>query len=179
GNVVPCGKRIVLALDVSGSMDGSQIAGVPGLSPRVGSAAMALITVATEFDYQVVAFSHQMVTCNVCPRQPLDDVADTLRRIPMGGTDGSLPMRWALDNKVQADAFVVYTDSETWYGDIHPVQALQRYREEMEIPARLVVVGMVSNGFSIAAPDDAGMLDVVGFDTATPQLISEFARGVL
>jgi 60 kDa SS-A/Ro ribonucleoprotein len=38
---------------------------------------------------------------------------------------------------------------------------------------------MVSNGFSIADPADPGMLDVVGFDTATPQLISDFARGGL
>ncbi len=38
---------------------------------------------------------------------------------------------------------------------------------------------MVSNGFSIADPNDRGMLDVVGFDTATPQLISDFARGAL
>jgi hypothetical protein len=45
--------------------------------------------------------------------------------------------------------------------------------------ARLVVGGMVSNGFSIADPNDPGMLDVVGFDTATPQLISDFARGAL
>jgi 60 kDa SS-A/Ro ribonucleoprotein len=33
---------------------------------------------------------------------------------------------------------------------------------------------MASNGFSIADPDDAGMLDVVGFDTATPQVIAGF-----
>jgi 60 kDa SS-A/Ro ribonucleoprotein len=35
------------------------------------------------------------------------------------------------------------------------------------------------NGFSIADPNDPGMLDVVGFDTATPQLVSDFARGAL
>jgi 60 kDa SS-A/Ro ribonucleoprotein len=46
-------------------------------------------------------------------------------------------------------------------------------------PLSAVVVGMVSNGFSIADPADPGMLDVVGFDTATPQLISDFARGGL
>ena len=71
---------------------------------------------------------------------------------------------------------MVYTDSETWCGQIHPVQALRRYRERMGIAARLVVVGMVSNGFSIADPNDAGMLDVVGFDAAMPQLIADFAR---
>lgn len=36
---------------------------------------------------------------------------------------------------------------------------------------------MVSNGFSIADPNDAGMLDVVGFDTATPEVMAGFARG--
>ena len=51
------------------------------------------------------------------------------------------------------------------------------YRRASGIDARLVVVGMVSNGFTIADPNDPGMLDVVGFDTATPQLISDFARG--
>ena len=33
---------------------------------------------------------------------------------------------------------------------------------------------MVSNGFTIADPNDAGMLDVVGFDTATPAVIASF-----
>jgi len=35
------------------------------------------------------------------------------------------------------------------------------------------------NSFSIADPTEPGMLDVVGFDTATPQLVSDFARGAL
>ena len=38
---------------------------------------------------------------------------------------------------------------------------------------------MVSNGFTIADPNDPGMLDVVGFDTAAPQLIADFAAGRL
>jgi 60 kDa SS-A/Ro ribonucleoprotein len=33
---------------------------------------------------------------------------------------------------------------------------------------------MASNGFSIADPEDAGMLDVVGFDTVAPSVIGEF-----
>ena len=74
---------------------------------------------------------------------------------------------------------LVVTDSETRFGRVHPAQALERYRRESGIDARLAVVGMVSNGFSIADPNDPGMLDVVGFDTATPQLVSDFARGAL
>jgi len=93
----------------------------------------------------------------------------------MGGTDCALPMLYAAERKLDVDVFVVLTDSETWAGNIHPIQALQAYRQKAGIPAKLIVVGMVSNGFSIADPADAGMLDVVGFDTATPQLMSDFA----
>jgi 60 kDa SS-A/Ro ribonucleoprotein len=84
-----------------------------------------------------------------------------------------------LAKRREIDTFVIYTDSETWAGDVHPAQALRDYRTASGIDACLVVVGMVSNGFSIADPADPGMLDVVGFDTATPQLISDFARGAL
>jgi 60 kDa SS-A/Ro ribonucleoprotein len=62
-----------------------------------------------------------------------------------------------------------------WSSPGDPSQALEQYRQKTGIAAKLVVVGMVSNGFSIADPNDAGMLDVVGFDTATSQVISEFA----
>jgi hypothetical protein len=61
--------------------------------------------------------------------------------------------------------------------DIIALQALRQYRDRTGIPARLVVVGMVSNRFTIADPKDAGMLDVVGFDTSAPTIISQFAAG--
>jgi len=85
-------------------------------------------------------------------------------------------MLWAKERKLEVETFVVYTDSETWAGKLHPVQALADYRRESGIPAKLVVVGMTASKFSIADPKDAGMLDVVGFDTASPALIADFAR---
>ena len=103
----------------------------------------------------------------------------TVSDLPFGGTDCALPMLYALALQREIDTFVIYTDSETWAGDVHPAQALRDYRRTSGIDARLVVVGTVANRFSIAEPGDAGMLDVVGFDTATPQLISDFARGAL
>src|SRR5262249_18578262 len=56
--VEPSNKRLLLAIDVSGSMDSGQVAGAP-LPPREGAAAMALITVATEPNTHVVTFSAQ------------------------------------------------------------------------------------------------------------------------
>ena len=174
-SITPTGKRWLLALDVSGSMGGGQIAGVPGLTPRVASAAMALITAATEAQHRFMAFSTQFVPLAISPRQRLDDVLKTVSGLPFSGTDCALPMVWALKNRVAADVFVVYTDSETWAGGIQPVQALRQYREGMGIAAKLIVVGMAANSFTIADPNDAGMLDVVGFDTSTPTVMSDFA----
>jgi 60 kDa SS-A/Ro ribonucleoprotein len=94
--------------------------------------------------------------------------------LPFGGTDCALPMVEALKHRWAVDAFVVFTDSETWAGQIHPAQALQAYRERTGIAAKLVVVAMASNGFSIADQDDGGMLDVVGMDATVPQLITDF-----
>ena len=197
GNVEATGKRLLLALDVSGSMTYGDVAGVPGLTPRDASAALALVTAATEAEYEIVGFFagsrgfklgrkagsayHEtgLTPLAISPRQRLDDAVKTVSDLPSGGTDCALPMLYAQALEREVDAFVIYTDSETWAGDVHPAQALRDYRRSSGIDARLVVVGMVSNGFSIADPADPGMLDVVGFDTATPQLISDFARGAL
>jgi 60 kDa SS-A/Ro ribonucleoprotein len=116
---------------------------------------------------------------SISPRQRLDDAVKAVSDLPFGGTDCALPMLYAQAQEREIDTFVIYTDSETWAGKIHPADALRAYRRASGIDASLVVVGMVSNGFSIADPNDGGMLDVVGFDTATPQLISDFARGAL
>ena len=194
-NAPTTGKRIMLALDVSGSM-GASVFGMSYLTCREASAAMALVTAATEPNHRFVAFTKGdypsgvpsgRVTAThgteyntglsplmISPRQRLDDVVRSIAILPFGGTDCALPMVEAMKHRWPVDTFVVFTDSETWAGNIHPSQALRDYRERMGISAKLVVVAMASNGFSIADPDDAGMLDVVGFDTATPGVLSEF-----
>ncbi len=174
--IEPTNKRTMLALDVSGSMGGGQVAGVPGLTPRIASAAMALITAATETHHGFVGFSTTLVELPISPRQRLDDAIKVVSDLPFAGTDCALPMKFALEARREVDVFVVYTDSETWAGKPHPSVALRKYREKTGIDAKLIVVGMTSNGFTIADPDDAGMLDVVGFDTAAPAVMADFAR---
>ena len=83
----------------------------------------------------------------------------------------------ALENKEQVDAFVIYTDSETYMGKIHPQAALEQYRAATGINAKLIVVGMTSNCLTIADPKDLNTLNLAGFDTATPRLINDFISG--
>ena len=177
-------------------MTGGWVAGVPGLTParRVGGARAGdggdraavrdrgLLRGPGRLEGAaapgVVPRLHDGLTpLAISPRQRLDDAVKAVSDLPFGGTDCALPMLYAQAKEKEIDTFVIYTDSETWAGDVHPVQALARLPPGVGHRARLVVVGMVSNGFSIADPNDPGMLDVVGFDTATPQLISDFARG--
>ncbi|KQW86826.1 RNA-binding protein [Brevundimonas sp. Root1279] len=190
--VEPSGKRMLVALDVSGSMG---VAGVAGssLTAREAAAAMALVTLATEPHTHVVGFTAGLPGAwrsggamhgyevgisplSLSPRQRLGDAVASVANLPFGGTDCAAPMLYALDRGLKVDAFVIYTDSETWAGQVKPVEALRRYRQATGIPAKLVVVGLVSNGFSIADPTDGGMLDVVGFDAAAPALIADFLR---
>ncbi len=193
GSVRASGARFLLALDVSGSMDMGTVGGVPGLTPRLATAAMSLVTARSERQTSTVAFTAGaggmgghwgggtpgLTPLSISPGQRLDDVVKAMRALPMGGTDCALPMLWAAKQRVPVDVFVVYTDNETWAGKVHPRVALERYRQATGIPARLVVVGMTATAFTIADPADSGMLDVVGFDAAAPNLIGAFARGEL
>lgn len=177
GNIEPSGKRTLIALDVSGSMGWGSIAGVPGLTPRLAAAAMAMVTMRTEPEWHVVGFSHRLVPLPITPNQRLDDVVRTMEDIPFGGTDCAEPMLYADRESLEVDAFQVWTDNETWYGSTHPHQALRAYREKSGISATLAVIGCVANNFTIADPSDPRQLDVVGFDSATPNVLASFARG--
>ncbi len=184
--VEPTGKRLLLALDVSGSM-GARIANM-NLSCREASAALALVTAKSEEDYEIVGFtsggsgyswrSAALTELDISPRQRLDDAVRRISGLPFGGTDCALPMIWAEQSGKKFDAFVVFTDSETWAGNIHPSQALKSYRSSSGIKdAKLIVNGMTATGFTIADPKDPNTLDVVGFDTAAPSLMADFIRG--
>lgn len=185
-NVEPTHKRTLMGLDVSGSM-GAEAGGM-GFDCRTASAAMALITASKEFDCMAVAFAAngsggfwnrgtRLEDFDVSPRQRLDDVVLKMNRLDFGATDCSLPILHAMENNLSVDHFIIYTDSETYAGNVHPATALRRYRQKSGIKAKLSVVGMTSNGFSIADPEDAGMMDFVGLSSSTPQAISTFARG--
>ena len=60
---------------------------------------------------------------------------------------------------------------------MHPSEALKQYRAHSGINAKLIVCAMTSNGFTLADPDDRGMLDMAGFDSAAPDIIRQFVEG--
>ena len=112
-NVEPAGKRLLLALDVSGSMESGWVAGVPGLTPagRVGGAGAR--DGRDRAGYEIVGFyagrggwkagarrqwyggENGITPLAISPRQRLDDAVQAVSGLPFGGTDCALPMLYA------------------------------------------------------------------------------------
>ena len=179
GYIEPSKKRILYGIDTSGSMwwDSSTIRNTP-ICAAEGAAVMAMACARVEEDYYIMAFSTGMKQIGITNETRLVDALEIMKRLGEGGTDCSLPMLWAMKEKINVDAFILLTDNETWAGYMHPSQALEKYRKWSGIQdAKEVVVGMTATNFTVADPKDPNTLDVVGFDTSTPQAISEFVKG--
>jgi 60 kDa SS-A/Ro ribonucleoprotein len=112
GAVEPTGQRLMLALDVSGSMCSGECGGMP-ISPREGSAAMAMVTARTEKDYEIVGFTSgnrsggwmglegdAISRLKITPRQRLDDIVEYTEGLDFGGTDCALPMKYAVKHNL-------------------------------------------------------------------------------
>ena len=184
GNITSTGKRYMIGLDVSGSMTMCMCAGAKNITPREGSVAMAMMTLHAEGaqNVHIYGFSNVFYDFNgkIRPEMTIQD-AIKATDVPFGSTDCALPMTEALKMYTQSgivfDVFCVYTDSETYAPTIHPQVALERYRKTTGVDAKLIVIGMASNNLSIADPTDKNTLNLAGFDTSTPELISMFVRG--
>lgn len=174
-NVQPTHKRIIFGIDASGSMN-SQLITLP-LSCREGAVALSLVSSSIEEPNSVLTlgFTQQNHVVPLSTHTSLIDAMRELNRnvIPQG-TDCSLPIVYAIKNRIITDAFVILTDNETWAGPIHVHQALDEYRAKVNPNAKIIVVGMTATRSLIGDPDDPGTLSVVGFDTSTPAVISNF-----
>lgn len=174
GMLPPTNKGIYVALDVSGSMG---VSFERGITAREVSAVMAMAVLRSEPNYYIAGFSNNLTPLNITAKDKLDAVVRKISDLDFGGTDCALPMIDAKQKKLDVDAFVVYTDSETWAGNIHPFQALKAYRAFSGKDSKSIVCGITATGFTIADPSDPGMLDVVGMDSSVPQLIQGFIGG--
>lgn len=175
--VVPSGKRFRIGVDVSGSMSVNSAIG-SDFTAAQGAAAMALMTAKVEDYVEVLGFAHTLTDLGIDPSMSWAEVNRKVQMHNFGSTNPSLLISDAARRGIEVDTFLVITDNETNSGT-HASQELNRYRQKMGIDAKLVVMGMTATDFTIADPNDRGMLDVVGFDANAPKVVSEFAAGRL
>lgn len=175
-NVEPSNKRTLLAVDVSGSMSYNNALGLD-LSAAQVSGAMAAAIAKVEPHYEIMGFATEFRNLGITANMDLRTIMGKVQNVNFGGTDCSLPMTWAQRYNREFDTFIVLTDSETYAGRSHPHVALKNYRQATGIDAKLIVVAACANDFTIADPNDRGMLDVCGADSNLPKLITEFSKG--
>lgn len=181
GNVRPTGKRLLVAVDSSGSMrnvwSGTlSYGGSPLGSPYEIGCAMAVILARTEPNVHVIDVDTLVHPSKVTKRTNLREIASWM---PFGGgTNLSLPFEYAQRERLEVDGFIVFTDNETWAGYYnHPGQALESYRRRINPAARAVVASMTAAGHTIADPKDEGVLQMAGMDASLPKVATGFVRG--
>ena len=192
-NCEPTGKNTLLAIDISGSMGYEELSGCVGLTPALAAACQAMVFARIEPNYHIIGFDSQVRSFSLNKDTNLQGVHDIIFKNWGDATDCALPMMYATNRELNVEAFVILTDNVSWYGSVHPTQAFNRYQEirggeagkyKKGSPshiaklnasrAKLAVVSMTATNETIGDPDNPFMLDVVGFDSAIPQLVSDF-----
>ena len=173
-NVEPTGKRFVLGVDVSGSMKCA--IGGSSLSAAEAAAAMALVTARTEPNYFIMGFATEFKDLGITAKDTLPTVLRKTSDQKFGGTDTAVAIQWALRQKIEVDVFEILTDNETWAGDAHTCKAIENYRRQTGIPAKLAVVGFTATQRSVADRADLNSMDFVGMDASLPVALRAFVE---
>jgi len=176
-NIKPTGKNILIALDVSGSMTWEQVPGMTMMPLELG-AAMCVLFARTEPNVYCVAFSQRLQNLPITAKSTLTEVNDMVSYLDFSSTNMGLAIQHAIDERLDVDAFIMITDSEVNSGR-HVTQTMQQYRTTFnKLDCKLIVVAMTATECTVADPTNPkNELDVVGFDTATPQIVCDFIRG--
>lgn len=173
-NLEKSDKAILLAVDVSGSMT-TAVNGVPNMSAFEAGAALMMACARSHANSQMIAFDNDVTELTISPRMRLDDVLKVIKRLPHGGTDISLPVAYAQQNKLPIDGIFQITDSETWAGNRHPSQALDAINKTR--PVRLVNVQTTpqfTTQYKIGTPH---AMELVGFGADIPNVANLFLSG--
>jgi 60 kDa SS-A/Ro ribonucleoprotein len=195
-NVTPTGKRILVGIDISGSMS----AACMGASISASTAAVAVAVTLARLEPHALVVQFDTAVQRILPITKRTGIA-TLEATNGGGTDLSAPVRWAsgeataegvstlwgggfgrigrpdkqlAPQRGEFDAFVILTDNETWAGRAHPTQALDKYRREVFGKAKLICCAMTANHANIVDPTDPLQFGCAGLDANLPALVSDF-----
>ena len=172
--VEPTGKQILIGIDISGSMAGAT-QGTP-VRCSTAAAAMAITLARLEPRAIVCRFDTDVVDVPMVTKRTSIAQLEDMRG---GGTDLTAPIRWATRNlhtTSPIDAFIILTDSETWAGSRHPVQALDAYRKAFNPKAKLICASMAANHANVVDPQDPLQLGAAGLDASLPSIVAEFIK---
>lgn len=169
-NVDPTEQNYLLGVDISVSMTLDNFKNV--LTPTECAISLAMVLNKQNPNSFVMGFSDSFINLDITYKDNFQSAINRVYKLGFGSTDCSLPMKYAMQNKLDIDKFVVITDNKTNTGDIHPSRALKQYRSKRKKNSALIVCTTSVSQFSIADPKDPKQLDIVGFSPNVPRIIS-------
>lgn len=170
------GLNILHGIDVSGSMEGSLVQPL-WLSASQVAVVMVLATLKSQRYYTLIGFdteSHQL---------PFSKAISFYQAMEMnfsgGGTDCTVPIKYAIKRQLKdIDAIVIWSDGDTWAGEMHVYQAFEQYKR-INPKAKLIIVNICNPGnmASLSDPKNPDMYDIAGFTANTPKLVEMIIKG--
>ncbi|GAA4373514.1 TROVE domain-containing protein [Actinomadura verrucosospora] len=177
GHMEPSGRRLLVAVDSSGSMSFRNITsgGAPlGSCYEVANAMAVILNRIERGNCHVIDVDTQVRASQVTARTNLREISRW--RPSGGGTDLSQPFQWAQHQRLEVDGMVLFTDNETWAGRQHASQALDAYRQTVNGDVRVLLAAMAANGHTIGDPRDEGVLHMAGLDASLPMVVNGYIR---
>ncbi len=179
GDIEPTDKNVVLSVDVSGSMWWHTLPSAFPLFPAEAAAVMATTFAHREKWFVPFAFSNGVTPMKIGNKTSLIEAVNEAHRHPASNTNIGAPIEFAMANRMRnVDVFVSCTDVQNNYG-LHPAQLLEQYRQFSGRPTRMITIAMEANSLSVADPHDRLSMDVAGFSSDTPAVVSQFITGLL
>lgn len=169
-SVVPTGKKILIGVDISGSMS-SPVGGMQMSASQIAQV-LANVMLKSEKNAEMVWFDTQIVPTRLGRRSSIQEV---LRNSPNGGgTDCAQPIVYAANSLESYDAILILTDNETWAGPRHGFEVLASYRKNVNQNVKIIEVALTGTGHSTMPNDDKNLLRVVGFDSSVIDVINAY-----
>lgn len=177
-NVKPTNKKILIGLDVSGSMSRCVVDGLGGIAASQAAGILGMVMAETEKEYHIIGFDTDVRTVPILTgKSSAFSVLEEWQRVSGGGTDCSIPVKYAIKNRIITDAIVIITDEESWFGDNHLTQAFDKYKKVVNPDAKLVIICTTATRTTIADPKDPQQLSIIGFDAGAFEVMNAFIRG--
>ena len=184
-NVPSIEGRVIVCPDVSGSMQS------PVTGHRKGSttatrcidvaALVAAAVVRKNRDADVLAFSDDVVPCELNARDSVMTNARKLASLPSGGTNCSAPLVHQNKQRAQADLVIFVSDNMSWvdgHGGGRSTATMQEWTQfrARNPRARLVCLDVQPYG-STQAAEREDIMNIGGFSDAVFEIIATFAAG--
>lgn len=186
-NVPAIDGRVVVCPDVSGSMQSPVTGHRKGSTSAVRcvdvAALVAAALVRKNRGAEVLPFSDDVVPVRLNPRDSVLTNAQTLAKLPSGGTNCSAPLRRLNREKTSADLVVLVSDNMSWvdgHGGGRSTATMAEWEtfRRRNPDARLVCLDIQPYG-STQARERADILNVGGFSDAVFEILATFAKGEL